>query len=288
MFRGIEDEKLQEIISNSTSISEVLVKISLKPFGYNHTELSRYLKENDFDTYTLVGRKKKRFDNTGIPKKTLSQQLTINGTRNSNSLKKRLIKEGVKEKKCERCGISEWMGEDITLELHHINGNRSDNRLENLVLLCPNCHSQTSNFRGKNSSIDLECLEIAKQNATTKMEYLLKKEEERKKEIYQNKLKSGEVKTIPIKEKKVKRYCVVCGEEIKGGGIKFCSYKCMNEEARKNIPSKEELLNESLKHKSLESLSKIYNISSNGCKKWLNGYGIYEEVKDIFKRNKKR
>lgn len=50
---------------------------------------------------------------------------------------------------CEECGISEWNGEHLTLELEHVNGNRRDNRLENLKLLCPNCHSQTSTWRKK-------------------------------------------------------------------------------------------------------------------------------------------
>lgn len=51
------------------------------------------------------------------------------------------------EYKCEKCDISSWLGGDLVLELHHINGNRKDNRLENLTLLCPNCHSQTDNWR---------------------------------------------------------------------------------------------------------------------------------------------
>lgn len=50
---------------------------------------------------------------------------------------------------CESCRISEWNGEHLTLELEHINGNRRDNRIENLSLLCPNCHSQTKTWRRK-------------------------------------------------------------------------------------------------------------------------------------------
>ena len=68
----------------------------------------------------------------------------------SYNLKTRLIEEGYKENKCERCSISEWQGEILVLELDHINGDNKDNRLENLKILCPNCHSLTPTFRGRN------------------------------------------------------------------------------------------------------------------------------------------
>lgn len=51
---------------------------------------------------------------------------------------------------CGECGITEWNGKEITLELDHVNGNNRDNRLQNLLLLCPNCHSQTPTWRGRN------------------------------------------------------------------------------------------------------------------------------------------
>ena len=66
---------------------------------------------------------------------------------------KRLIIEGKKEKKCECCGNTKWNDLEIPLELHHINGNKTDNRLENLQLLCPNCHALTNNYRGKKNQI---------------------------------------------------------------------------------------------------------------------------------------
>lgn len=64
-----------------------------------------------------------------------------------------LIRTGHKENKCECCGINEWNGKPITLQLHHINGNSRDNRFENLMILCPNCHSQTDNYGSKNAAL---------------------------------------------------------------------------------------------------------------------------------------
>lgn len=64
-------------------------------------------------------------------------------------LRKKLIEDGIKKDECERCGLNEWMGQKITLELHHKDGNRFNNELENLEILCPNCHSLTPNHSNK-------------------------------------------------------------------------------------------------------------------------------------------
>jgi hypothetical protein len=70
----------------------------------------------------------------------------------SNKLRKRLFSEKIKEEKCELCGITEWFGKKLSFELDHIDGNRYNHKLSNLQILCPNCHSQTDTFRGKNKS----------------------------------------------------------------------------------------------------------------------------------------
>ena len=69
---------------------------------------------------------------------------------NRHHLKLRLITDGYKEHWCEECGLREWRGEPIPLALHHVNGDGLDNRLENLALLCPNCHAQTDTFGVRN------------------------------------------------------------------------------------------------------------------------------------------
>lgn len=69
--------------------------------------------------------------------------------RNRRHIRMRLIAAGLKQERCERCGCREWRGLPIPLELHHVNGDRDDNRLENLELLCPNCHALTENHSGR-------------------------------------------------------------------------------------------------------------------------------------------
>ena len=76
--------------------------------------------------------------------------LAANTPRNRNHVKLRLLAAGVKQNRCEDCGIARWHRRPLSLCLHHVNGDRHDNRLENLRLLCPNCHSQTPNFGSLN------------------------------------------------------------------------------------------------------------------------------------------
>jgi hypothetical protein len=79
------------------------------------------------------------------------EELLVAGRRTQRGhLKRRLIKAGLKENRCEKCGIDEWEGEPLNMALHHVNGDGSDNRLENILLLCPNCHAQTPNYGGRN------------------------------------------------------------------------------------------------------------------------------------------
>jgi hypothetical protein len=79
------------------------------------------------------------------------EELLVNGCKRGRwNLRNRLIKAGLKENRCEQCGLAEWRGGPLSMALHHVNGNGQDNRVENLQLLCPNCHSQTPNFSVRN------------------------------------------------------------------------------------------------------------------------------------------
>lgn len=68
----------------------------------------------------------------------------------ANKLRVRLIKENIKKHVCEMCNLSEWLDKPIPLELHHKDGDKNNNKLKNLQILCPNCHAQTDNYCGKN------------------------------------------------------------------------------------------------------------------------------------------
>jgi 5-methylcytosine-specific restriction endonuclease McrA len=88
-----------------------------------------------------------------VPARALEDILTVNSPYKSSKLKDRLIAAGYKDARCEACGLAEWKGKPIPLELHHLNGDSTDNRIENIRILCPNCHAQTPTYRGKNIGI---------------------------------------------------------------------------------------------------------------------------------------
>jgi hypothetical protein len=84
------------------------------------------------------------------PQRMAMDELLMSGKRRGRAyLKKRILAEGLKQARCERCGNTEWLGRPIPLQLHHVNGDGEDNRIENLQLICANCHSQTDNWGGR-------------------------------------------------------------------------------------------------------------------------------------------
>ena len=148
-------KELEKAASESFSIAAMCRYFGLKACGGNYRIMRNAIEKYGIDISHFrgqgwnVGLKFKPFE-----PKPLSEILVTGSTYQSYKLKRRLIKERIKPHQCERCGLTEWQGQAIPLELHHINGNHNDNRLENLLLLCSNCHALTDNFRGKNISCD--------------------------------------------------------------------------------------------------------------------------------------
>ena len=137
----------------SQSIAGMCRYFGLKPCGGNYKIMHKAIKEYDLDIGHFTG----QGWNTDLhfkpaEAKPIEDILVADSNYQSYKLKRRLIQEGLKDNICERCKLSEWQGGPIPLELHHINGNNKDNRLENLTLLCPNCHALTESYRGKNKS----------------------------------------------------------------------------------------------------------------------------------------
>jgi hypothetical protein len=143
------EQELREAVNTSTSIRQVLDKLNIVPAGGNYQTTNRRIQKLNIDTSHFTGQAWNRGKVIG-PKRPIEKYLVENSVVQSFKLKGRLIAEGLKHHKCECCGITEWNGKPAPIELDHINGNHHDNRLENLRILCPNCHAQTDTYRGKN------------------------------------------------------------------------------------------------------------------------------------------
>jgi len=142
-----------EAVKTSTSIRQVLSKIGLKEAGGNYKVAKEKIKRLNLDTSHFTGMGWLRGQTHKHTTKPIEYYLTENSYHQSHKLKLRLIREGIKTHKCECCGITDWNNKPTPLELDHINGINTDNRLENLRLLCPNCHAQTETYRAKNKSL---------------------------------------------------------------------------------------------------------------------------------------
>jgi hypothetical protein len=151
-YRSWNENQLREAVKNSFSYRQVLSKLGLIEAGGNYEQIKKYLKEYGINYKHFKGRGwNAGLKGIGKPRIALNLILKKDSTFQSFKLKKRLLGAGLKIEKCEECGWNKSTPEGyLPLELDHKNGDRHDNRLENLRILCPNCHSLKSTHRGRN------------------------------------------------------------------------------------------------------------------------------------------
>lgn len=220
-----------EAVKNSYSISQVLKKLSLSATGSNYKGFKLRAKRLGADVSHFTGQAHLKGKKHNWTKKIPLEEILVKNSsyQSRENLKKRLIKKGILEYKCYECGLKEWRDKPLSLQLEHKNGDNTDNREENLTLLCPNCHSQTPTFAGRNNKKEKKkryCKECDKQ-------------------ISQGS-KSG--------------LCVKCIKHTAGYIIKNRKVK--------NRPSKEQILQE-VKEIGYAGTGRKYDVSDNCIRKWL-------------------
>ena len=145
-------EQLIAAVESSTSFRQVIQKLGLVPAGGNYVQVQSYSKKYRVDTRHFNGKGWRVGTNTPVtPARPLESLLVKNSNCNTHGLKLRLWNARLKPPLCEICKWAKVTPDGrLPLELDHIKGDRYDNRLENLRILCPNCHSLQSTHRGKN------------------------------------------------------------------------------------------------------------------------------------------
>lgn len=149
-----DSDQIKVLVKSSTNIMDFLHKMGLSSKGSNRDTAKKHIGRLKLDCSHWS------CDNTqGLKKQWQSRRIAtidiLDGKHpgyQTCKLKDRLFKEHLKNKQCEECGITQWNNKPLTLHLDHINGNSRDHRLSNLRILCPNCHSQTDTYAGKNIS----------------------------------------------------------------------------------------------------------------------------------------
>lgn len=146
------EAQLVDAAKVATSIRQIIFALGLEPAGGNYAQIKKYLKEFKVDISHFKGKSwNKGMKGIGSPRIPLESILVKGSQYQSFKLKKRLFSVNLKSPVCELCMWSKSAPDGrIPLELDHINGDRTDNRLENLRVLCPNCHSLQPTHRGLN------------------------------------------------------------------------------------------------------------------------------------------
>ena len=150
------DQEFKELVAKSNSIVEILRATGIVSKGNNYKSVRDRIEHLNIDDSHIpkgIGQHQKKHGVFFREKASLKSILIENSNYNRGHLKIRLLEEKLLINTCSECGNEgEWNGKKLTLHLEHKNGIPNDNRLENLTLLCPNCHSQTLTYAGKNNS----------------------------------------------------------------------------------------------------------------------------------------
>ena len=290
----VSNEDFKRFVEESYTYADVCRKIGWKPQGGNYRYIKKYIKELGLDVSHFTGKGSNICNRLGCSKeKNIEEYLTTDSYIKADRLKWKLFSNGLKQYKCEKCGCTHWNDGQISLQLHHINGDNTDNRLENLQVLCPNCHSQTDNFCGANrgdadtnkkhyckmcgneisKTLSGLCDKCYDKLCNGVIEFGLVKQ--RNKET-----KAKITSLIPKRHSHKEGVCKICGEKTSDINIDVC-VKCSKKLQRKvKWPSKEEL--ESLiKEKPFTKIAEQYGVSDKAITKWCKHYGLPYRKKDI-------
>lgn len=272
------EEEIRQICSECYSYRQLALELG---YSENSTDSVKRIIEKynlDISHFTGQGWNKNNVDmsifqyNKSVKSDTMIRALTI-----------------LRGRKCKKCGRTEWEGQEIPLCVHHIDGNHINNQIENLQVLCPNCHAQTDNYCGRNkrkrapiteeqfvealqsSSSIRQALQKIGINYAAKYYYDKAHKLMDKYHIIQKKTQN-KIENKEEKQRKESNYCVDCGRKIdnKATRCRKCEHK---RQRRTEWPQREDLKN-LIRHNSFRAIGKQFNVSDNTIRKWCKYYKL--------------
>jgi 5-methylcytosine-specific restriction endonuclease McrA len=232
--KKVRVEFLRELAPQCTSVRQIAIHLGLFPSGSTVTRLRKKLESHNIDishfTGQLWSKGKTAVEDVRINSSAYTEEEIFceQSKANPGYVKTLILKQGLLPNLCGVCNDPPvWKGKPLVLQLDHINGLRNDHRLENLRLICPNCHSQTDTYCAKNKKRPMpsrekiiESLKNTK-TITEAINYLgINK-------INHNKiLKIATEEGITQAQERNIKYCQECSKEIPGRSLKYCSKEC--------------------------------------------------------------
>lgn len=269
--------KLKIIVESNFSYASVLRQIGWKINGTTYAKLKFLIKKYNLDIthFTNKGwaKGKTKENNTSLASASVKMRLpdeylfSDNSIYSRKSIKRRMVEIGTKYE-CVKCfNKGEWLGEKLSLDLDHINGNPLDNRLENLRFLCPNCHRQTRTFGSKNRQGFVSNSQI------TNKEGVLVKNILKAKENLVSRLSDPVFKKFNKSFTKPVKTCFKCLAKLESKRKSGLCINCYKEKRRSDIPPLETLLR-NLENSSYRAVGIKYGVTDNAVRKWFKSYGV--------------
>lgn len=277
------DEELIHAYNESNTLLEILQKFDLFPAGVNYKKIK--------EEFVRLGLPISKFWNSPCkrtPPRKLEELFKKDIKITSHTFKQRLLKHGYFEHKCYKCNLTKWNEKPIPIELEHINGDRLDNRLENLTILCPNCHAQTDTYRAKNVSTRHLGRPVKPKNKTKRTITLTRRKKSN--EIAQQHLefitKNAEIESLSNIAKKIGVSRGFLSDFCKQNKIKVVKKTYLNAKRNIKVHFTKDYLEREIQLRSIASIAKENKVAHKTVRKWCCKFGV--DIKKAKFAHKKR